>query len=101
MNTAALSPAASPRAGLSPTPIGSGMNATIGTTTPTISDGQGMSSGQPQRVLASALLASALQDAKSLLQGAQRDDLQNVRHDLMLADLPENQPGVAFHGGGT
>ena len=57
--------------------------------------------GQPQRVLASALLESALQDAKSLLQGAQRDDLQNVRHDLMLADLPENQPGVAFHGGGT
>jgi hypothetical protein len=36
-----------------------------------------------------------------MLQGAALDDLQKIKHDLMVADLPENQPGVEFHGGGT
>lgn len=57
--------------------------------------------GQPERLLAAALLESALHDAKSMLRGAELDDLQKVKHGLMLADLPENQPGVKFHGGGT
>lgn len=57
--------------------------------------------GQDDRVMAAALLESALQDAKSMLQGAELDDLRKIKHDLMLADLPENQPGVEFHGGGT
>jgi len=47
------------------------------------------------------LLESALRDAKSLLAGITLDDMQKFRHDLMVADLPENQPGVGFHGGGT
>jgi sulfide:quinone oxidoreductase len=56
---------------------------------------------QDDGALAAALLESALCDAKSLLQGAELDDLQKIKHDLMVADLPENQPGVEFHGGGT
>lgn len=57
--------------------------------------------GQDEGTLAAALLESALRDAKSMLQGAELDDLQKIKHDLMVADLPENQPGVEFHGGGT
>ena len=57
--------------------------------------------GQDEGTLAAALLESALRDARSMLQGAALDDLQKIRHDLMVADLPENQPGVEFHGGGT
>ncbi len=57
--------------------------------------------GQDDGALAAALLESALRDAMSLLQGAELDDLQKIKHDLMVADLPENQPGVEFHGGGT
>jgi sulfide:quinone oxidoreductase len=57
--------------------------------------------GQHERVLAGALLESALYDAKSMLQGAELDDLHKLKHQLMLADLPENQSGVKFHGGGT
>ncbi|WP_223248353.1 NAD(P)/FAD-dependent oxidoreductase, partial [Sulfurirhabdus autotrophica] len=57
--------------------------------------------GQEEHALAAALLESALRDAKSLLAGVKLDDMQKFRHDLMIADLPENQPGVEFHGGGT
>jgi sulfide:quinone oxidoreductase len=57
--------------------------------------------GQDEQALAAALLESALRDAKALLAGIKLDDMQKFRHDLMLADLPENQPGVEFHGGGT
>jgi len=57
--------------------------------------------GQEEHALAAALLESALRDAKSLLEGIKLDDLQKFRHDLMVAELPENQPGVEFHGGGT
>jgi sulfide:quinone oxidoreductase len=57
--------------------------------------------GQEEHTLAAALLESALRDAKSLLAGVKLDDMQKFRHDLMVADLPENQPGVEFHGGGT
>ena len=57
--------------------------------------------GQDEGTLAAALLESALCDARSMLQGAALDDLQKIKHDLMVADLPENQPGVEFHGGGT
>ena len=57
--------------------------------------------GQDEGTLAAALLESALRDARSMLQGAELDDLQKTKHDLMVADLPENQPGVEFHGGGT
>ena len=57
--------------------------------------------GQDERALVAALLESAVRDASSILDGAVRDDMQKMRHDLMVADLPENQPGVEFHGGGT
>lgn len=48
-----------------------------------------------------ALLESAVYDAKSQLDGAGLDDLEKAKHDLMVADLPEHQPGVDFHAGGT
>lgn len=57
--------------------------------------------GQEEHTLAAALLESALRDAKLLLAGVKLDDMQKFRHDLMVADLPENQSGVEFHGGGT
>ena len=57
--------------------------------------------GQEEHTLAAALLESALRDAKALLAGKKLDDMQKFRHDLMVADLPENQAGVEFHGGGT
>jgi len=57
--------------------------------------------GQEEQAFAATLLESALSDAKSLLGGALLDDVDKARHDLMVADLPENQPGVEFHGGGT
>jgi sulfide:quinone oxidoreductase len=57
--------------------------------------------GQEEQSLAAALLESALRDAKSLLAGAKLDDIDKFRHDLMVADLPENQPGVEFQSGGT
>lgn len=57
--------------------------------------------GQDEQTLATALLESVLHDACTLLQGAAIDDMQKARRDLMVADLPESQPGVDFHGGGT
>ena len=57
--------------------------------------------GQEEHALAAALLESAVRDAKALLAGKKLDDMQKFRHDLMVADLPENQAGVEFHGGGT
>lgn len=57
--------------------------------------------GQEHVALTDALLEAALNDAKTLLDGATSDDLQKAKHDLMLADLPEHQPGVDFHAGGT
>ncbi len=57
--------------------------------------------GQDERTLASTLLESAFHDACTFLEGATLDDMQKARHDLMVADVPESQPGVEFHGGGT
>ncbi|MDE3021763.1 MAG: FAD-dependent oxidoreductase [Pseudomonadota bacterium] len=56
---------------------------------------------QDAMALAAALLESALGDARNMLYGAELDDLQRIKRELMVADLPENQPGVEFHGGGT
>ena len=57
--------------------------------------------GQEEHALVAALLESAMRDATSMLEGVVRDDMQKTRHDMMVANLPENQPGVEFHGGGT
>jgi sulfide:quinone oxidoreductase len=57
--------------------------------------------GHDPRELAAELLAGALTDAKSYLSEAAVDALELSRRELMVAELPERQPGVEFHGGGT
>ena len=41
------------------------------------------------------------QDAKRYLGEVALADMERERRNLILAELPENQPGVEFHGGGT
>ena len=50
---------------------------------------------------AAALLEAAVADAKSYLNEAGVDALERARRELLVAELPERQPGVEFHGGGT
>jgi sulfide:quinone oxidoreductase len=57
--------------------------------------------GHDPNELAAELLAGALTDAKSYLSEAAVDALEHARRELMVAELPERQPGVEFHGGGT
>jgi sulfide:quinone oxidoreductase len=52
-------------------------------------------------VFAAELLAAALTDAKSYLSEGAVDALESSRRALMVESLPEHQPGVEFHGGGT
>ena len=47
------------------------------------------------------LLNAALKDAKRYLGEVALADMERERRNLILAELPENQPGVEFHGGGT
>ena len=54
-----------------------------------------------EKFIAAALLNAALKDAKRYLGEVDLEDLERARRDLILAELPENQPGVEFHGGGT
>jgi sulfide:quinone oxidoreductase len=57
--------------------------------------------GREPRELAAELLAAALIDAKTYLSEAAVDALELSRRELLVEDLPERQPGVEFHGGGT
>ncbi|MFZ0106337.1 MAG: FAD-dependent oxidoreductase [Thiobacillus sp.] len=57
--------------------------------------------GREPDVLAADLLAAALTDAKSYLGEAEVDALELARRELLVEELPERQPGVEFHGGGT
>lgn len=54
-----------------------------------------------EKSIAAALLNAALKDAKRYLDEVILADMERARRDLILAELPENQPGVEFHGGGT
>jgi len=51
--------------------------------------------------LAAELLAAAVSDAKSYLNDASVEALAISRRELLVEELPERQPGVEFHGGGT
>jgi sulfide:quinone oxidoreductase len=51
--------------------------------------------------IASDLLSAAVSDAKSYLNEAGVDALERARRELLVEELPERQPGVEFHGGGT
>lgn len=57
--------------------------------------------GREPDALATELLAAAVADAKSYLNEAGIESLALSRRELLVEDLPERQPGVEFHGGGT
>jgi len=54
-----------------------------------------------EKTIAALLLNAALKDAKGYLGIVALADLEREWRNLILAELPENQPGVEFHGGGT
>jgi len=57
--------------------------------------------GRSPEALAADLLAAAVSDAKSFLNEAGVEALALSRRELLVEELPERQPGVEFHGGGT
>jgi sulfide:quinone oxidoreductase len=57
--------------------------------------------GREPNVLAAQLLAAAVSDAKSYLNEAGVEAMALSRRELLVEELPERQPGVEFHGGGT
>jgi sulfide:quinone oxidoreductase len=57
--------------------------------------------GREPNALAAELLAAAVSDAKSYLSASSVEALAISRRELLVAELPERQPGVEFHGGGT
>lgn len=54
-----------------------------------------------EHLVAATLLNAALKDAKRYLGEVALADMERERRNLILAELPENQPGVEFHSGGT
>jgi sulfide:quinone oxidoreductase len=57
--------------------------------------------GREPDALAAELLAAAVSDAKSYLDEAGVEAMVRSRRELLVSELPERQPGVEFHGGGT
>jgi len=57
--------------------------------------------GRDPALLASELMSAAIVEAKSYLSEPAVDALELARRELLVAELPERQPGVEFHGGGT
>jgi sulfide:quinone oxidoreductase len=57
--------------------------------------------GREPDALAADLLAAAVSDAKSYLNEAAVESMALSRRELLVEELPERQPGVEFHGGGT
>lgn len=57
--------------------------------------------GREPDALAAELLAAAVSDAKSCLNDAAVEAMALSRRELLVEALPERQPGVEFHGGGT
>ncbi len=57
--------------------------------------------GREPRELAGELLTAAVSDAETYLSDPAVDALELARRELLVEELPEHQPGVEFHGGGT
>ena len=57
--------------------------------------------GREPDALAADLLAAAVSDAKAYLDEAGVEAMALARRELLVEALPERQPGVEFHGGGT
>ena len=52
-------------------------------------------------VLAAELLTAAVSDVKTYLNASGVEAMARARRELLVAELPEHQPGGEFHGGGT
>lgn len=52
-------------------------------------------------VLAAELLIAAVSDVKTYLNASGVETMARARRELLVSELPEHQPGVEFHGGGT
>lgn len=59
------------------------------------------STGREPDSLAAELLAAAVGDARAFLDEQGVEALARARRELLVETLPERQPGVEFHGGGT
>ena len=59
------------------------------------------STGREPDALAAELLAAAVSDARAFLDEQGVEALARARRELLVEALPERQPGVEFHGGGT
>jgi sulfide:quinone oxidoreductase len=57
--------------------------------------------GREPDALAAELLAAAVSDAKAYLDETGIEAMARSRRELLVEALPERQPGVEFHGGGT
>ncbi|MGE5320710.1 MAG: NAD(P)/FAD-dependent oxidoreductase [Hyphomicrobiaceae bacterium] len=57
--------------------------------------------GRDPDVLAAELLSAAVSDAKAYLDEPAVEAMAHARRQLLVEALPERQPGVEFHGGGT
>ncbi len=57
--------------------------------------------GREPNLLAAELLAAAIAESKSFLNESGVDALERARRELLVAELPERQPGVEFQAGGT
>ena len=55
--------------------------------------------GREPAALAAELLAAAVSDAKSYLDGDRAEAMARSRRELLVEELPEQQPGVAFDAG--
>lgn len=51
--------------------------------------------------VAAELLDAAVHDARSYLSDALIADVERARRKILIAELPENQPGIEFDSGGT
>lgn len=56
--------------------------------------------GDPAQV-AAELLGAAVRDAESYLSESMLGEVEQARREILVSELPENQPGVEFDSGGT
>jgi sulfide:quinone oxidoreductase len=55
--------------------------------------------GRPADAVAAELLKAAVQDAYACLSGPLLEQVEQARRELLVAELPEHQPGVEFDSG--
>ncbi|MFZ5660048.1 MAG: NAD(P)/FAD-dependent oxidoreductase [Pseudomonadota bacterium] len=55
--------------------------------------------GRDEGSVAAELLSAALKDARALIGGRLREDVERARRQIVLAELPERRPGAEFEAG--